>query len=62
MGAFVERSHEPGNFAHGLAVLAARGLNAPRSGLVHVDHETQKRTAKLNAAFYRHVIARNAPA
>jgi beta-glucosidase len=35
---------------------------ATRFGLVHVDYETQKRTPKLSAAFYRQVIARNAPA
>jgi beta-glucosidase len=31
-----------------------------RFGLYHVDFETQKRTAKLSAAFYREVVARNA--
>jgi hypothetical protein len=33
-----------------------------RFGLVHVDYATRKRTPKLSAAFYREVIARNAPA
>ena len=31
-----------------------------RFGLYHVDFETQARTAKLSAAFYRDVVARNA--
>jgi beta-glucosidase len=31
-----------------------------RFGLYHVDFETQARTAKLSAAFYREVVARNA--
>ena len=31
-----------------------------RFGLYHVDFETQFRTAKLSAAFYREVVARNA--
>jgi beta-glucosidase len=31
-----------------------------RFGLYHVDFETQKRTPKLSASFYRDVIARNA--
>jgi beta-glucosidase len=31
-----------------------------RFGLYHVDFETQVRTAKLSAAFYREVVARNA--
>jgi len=31
-----------------------------RFGLYHVDFETQKRTAKLSAAFYREVVAQNA--
>jgi beta-glucosidase len=31
-----------------------------RFGVVHVDFETQKRTPKLSAAFYRDVVARNA--
>ena len=31
-----------------------------RFGLYHVDFETQKRTAKLSAAFYRDVVAKNA--
>ena len=31
-----------------------------RFGLYHVDFETQKRTAKLSAAFYREVVAKNA--
>ena len=35
---------------------------ATRFGLVHVDYATLKRTPKLSAAFYRAVIARNAPA
>lgn len=35
---------------------------ATRFGLVHVDYDTLKRTPKLSAAFYRAVIARNAPA
>ena len=35
---------------------------AKRFGLVYVDFETQKRTPKLSAAFYREVIARNAMA
>ncbi|MGD9881875.1 MAG: GH1 family beta-glucosidase [Geminicoccaceae bacterium] len=35
---------------------------ARRFGLVHVDFTTLKRTPKLSAAFYRAVIARNAPA
>ena len=35
---------------------------ATRFGLVHVDYETQKRTPKLSASFYREVIARNAVA
>ncbi|MCC8429346.1 beta-glucosidase [Reyranella aquatilis] len=35
---------------------------ATRFGLVHVDYATQKRTPKLSAAFFREVIARNAPA
>jgi beta-glucosidase len=33
-----------------------------RFGIVHVDYQTQKRTPKLSAAFYRKVIADNAPA
>jgi beta-glucosidase len=33
-----------------------------RFGLVHVDYATQKRTPKLSAAFYKEVIAQNAPA
>jgi beta-glucosidase len=35
---------------------------ATRFGLVHVDFATQKRTPKLSAAFYKEVMARNAPA
>ena len=35
---------------------------ATRFGLVHVDYATQKRTPKLSAAFYKEVIASNAPA
>jgi len=35
---------------------------ATRFGLVHVNYATQKRTPKLSAAFYKEVIARNAPA
>jgi beta-glucosidase len=35
---------------------------ATRFGLVHVDYATLKRTPKLSAAFYRAVIASNAPA
>lgn len=31
-----------------------------RFGLYHVDFETQKRTAKLSAAFFREVVAQNA--
>jgi beta-glucosidase len=31
-----------------------------RFGLVHVDFETQKRTPKLSAEFYRELIAANA--
>ena len=31
-----------------------------RFGLYHVDFETQRRTPKLSAAFYRDVVARNA--
>ncbi|MEO8614087.1 MAG: GH1 family beta-glucosidase [Luteolibacter sp.] len=31
----------------------------PRFGLIHVDYETQKRTAKASAAFYREVISRH---
>jgi beta-glucosidase len=31
-----------------------------RFGLYHVDFETQARTAKLSAAFYRDVVAQNA--
>lgn len=31
-----------------------------RFGLYHVDFETQKRTAKLSAAFYREVVEKNA--
>ena len=33
-----------------------------RFGLYHVDFETQRRTPKLSAAFYRDVVARNARA
>ena len=33
---------------------------ATRFGLIHVDYETQKRTPKLSASFFREVIARNA--
>jgi beta-glucosidase len=32
---------------------------ATRFGLIHVDYQTQKRTKKLSASFYREVIARN---
>jgi beta-glucosidase len=35
---------------------------ATRFGIVHVDYETQKRTPKLSASFFREVIARNAVA
>ena len=31
-----------------------------RFGIYHVDFETQRRTPKLSAAFYRDVVARNA--
>jgi beta-glucosidase len=31
-----------------------------RFGLHYVDYQTQKRTPKLSASFYREVIARNA--
>jgi beta-glucosidase len=31
-----------------------------RFGLYHVDFETQRRTARLSASFYRETIARNA--
>ena len=31
-----------------------------RFGLYHVDFDTQVRTPKLSASFYRNVIARNA--
>jgi beta-glucosidase len=31
-----------------------------RFGLYHVDFQTQRRTPKLSASFYREVIARNA--
>ncbi len=31
-----------------------------RFGLIHVDFETQRRTPKLSASFYRDVVARNA--
>ena len=31
-----------------------------RFGLYHVDFDTQRRTPKLSAAFYRDVVARNA--
>jgi beta-glucosidase len=33
-----------------------------RFGIIHVNYATQKRTPKLSAAFYKQVIARNAPA
>ena len=33
---------------------------ANRFGLVHVDDETQKRTPKLSAAYFREAVARNA--
>jgi len=33
-----------------------------RFGLYHVDFETQRRTPKLSASFYREVVARNAVA
>ena len=33
-----------------------------RFGLHYVDYETQKRTPKLSASFYREVIARNSVA
>ena len=33
---------------------------AKRFGLVHVDFDTQKRTPKLSAEFYRELIAANA--
>jgi beta-glucosidase len=35
---------------------------ATRFGLIHVEYETQKRTPKLSASFFREVIARNAVA
>jgi beta-glucosidase len=35
------------------------GLNK-RFGLYHVDFETQRRTPKLSASFYRNVVTRNA--
>ena len=31
-----------------------------RYGLYYVDYQTQERTPKLSAAYYREVIARNA--
>jgi len=33
-----------------------------RFGLHYVDYKTQKRMPKLSAAFYKEVVARNAPA
>ena len=57
-----ERGRETGHVAHRLAVLAARGLNAPPISLVRVDHATRKRTPRLSPDFFREVIARNAPA
>ncbi|MBU8873525.1 hypothetical protein KQ910_07100 [Reyranella sp. MMS21-HV4-11] len=57
-----ERGRETGHFAHGLAVPAARGLNAPPISLVRVDHATRKRTPRLSPDFFREVIARNASA
>jgi len=33
-----------------------------RFGLHHVDYQSQQRTPKLSAAFYREVIGRNAVA